>query len=48
VTPRLDRRADLFRVSTRLPVPASRTTKVEGGPLGDQVERASTHLPESD
>jgi predicted amidohydrolase/GNAT superfamily N-acetyltransferase len=48
VTPRLDRRGDLFQVSTRLPLPAGFQVKSGDGPLGDQVDVKMDHVPEGD
>ena len=44
VTPRLDRRPDLFTLSTTLPTPAKETIKPDEGPLGDQPHHM--HLDE--
>jgi hypothetical protein len=42
VTPRLDRRADLFKVVTTIPFDDRRSELVEGnGPLGEQPELSS-------
>lgn len=48
VTPRLDRRADLFQVSARLPLPSGFQLKPGDGPLGDQVDVKMDHVPEGD
>lgn len=48
VTPRLDRRADLFQILTRLPHTLAPPAKPDDGPLGDQAERHGHHAPEAD
>jgi predicted amidohydrolase/GNAT superfamily N-acetyltransferase len=45
VTPRLDRRADLFSVSSRLPHQPAPGPADSEGPLGDQVDRAGRITP---
>ncbi|MDD3178921.1 MAG: bifunctional GNAT family N-acetyltransferase/carbon-nitrogen hydrolase family protein [Opitutaceae bacterium] len=46
VTPRLDRRADLFKIVTALPLSAGKRAKPTDGPLGDQRD-LSQRPPES-
>jgi len=48
VTPRLDRRADLFQITTRLPLPAGFQVKPGDGPLGDQMDVLGSHESEKE
>jgi predicted amidohydrolase/GNAT superfamily N-acetyltransferase len=48
VTPRLDRRADLFQLSTSMPLHIASAYAETNGPLGDQIILSSEILPESD
>jgi predicted amidohydrolase len=48
VTPRLDRRADLFQITTRLPLANAFQVKPTDGPLGDQVDVVRKPAPEED
>lgn len=48
VTPRLDRRADLFQITTRLPLANAFQVKPTDGPLGDQVDVVMKPAPEDD
>jgi predicted amidohydrolase/GNAT superfamily N-acetyltransferase len=47
VTPRLDRRADLFQFTTLFRPSPGPGTAAEEGPLGDQLDFSSKKLPES-
>ncbi|MBX3731041.1 MAG: bifunctional GNAT family N-acetyltransferase/carbon-nitrogen hydrolase family protein [Verrucomicrobiae bacterium] len=48
VTPRLDRRSDLFHISSRLRLPAAFQVNPDDGPLGDHVDRLPAHDPEDE
>ncbi len=47
VTPRLDRRSDLFKLTTSMPDKTRGVTHPEEGPLGDQPGNASASVPGS-
>lgn len=48
VTPRLDRRADLFQLSTSMPLHAMPNFSETNGPLGDQPDFSSEIVPEEE
>jgi len=48
VTPRLDRRNDLFRFTSHLPDDRRQREEVDDGPLGDQPQIASAGVPAED